>query len=260
MHRKKTIQLSQEETDFFGLRVYRATITSSRQFAGLRESLKDEHVDVVRAKVRADLLDREQRFYELGIPYFFAGGSIQYEMPVGKMSSYSPHCPHWNTIQFERFNGNQKEFSEILTACWKHDPIGYSRTPLLKQYISKEQELAFLTYYYTRVSYYSYNYIYLLRQGQQYLGFVIYEFQKQDNIVYSPLVGVLPSRKNNSYLSCFVKHSYGFVKALNQDALRCGARLYNFHAQHVFEREGMQKTKILYYYHLLPGIKHASYH
>lgn len=222
----------------------------------LRDGIAQHQLDVLRLRVPASDSSVISNLEQTGFPYFFAGGIRRY-----RVNCLEAPLPDFTSpdIHFELFEGQEMEqLKLIMKESWGNYPLGYYRTPVLRDFISKELESDCLFQFYAERNnhlHYPDNYLWFVKQGETYIGFIaLYVYAGQD-MVDSTIAGFRTSWQGKGLFPNILRHIRAFCRQKGITYFCCGARNENVFSQWAFERDYMKGEGVEYVYHVLPMLR-----
>ncbi|MFN8292476.1 MAG: hypothetical protein U0T72_02060 [Chitinophagales bacterium] len=247
-----TCEYSAYETKYLGLKFARYN-TNCIDADYLNHTLYSEQYDVIRIRTSATDNWANIKLNSLKYPFFFHGGIRRYTVNCFEVPP--PQFTHAN-ISFELYTTQNKHILQSLfSVCIQEEPIGYCRTPLLQNIISKETETNCLSEFYCHLynnREYASNYLWLMKADENYIGFVALTVYDDVLKVDASLAGVIPTYQNKGLFPNIIRQVRKFCIENNLPNFTCGARLNNMYSQWAFEKEYMKCEETQYVYHLVP--------
>jgi len=230
--------LSEIESEIFKCKAARFE-TDVLKTNNFQQQLIDNSIDFCRLKVNSANLKNYSALAQLSMPNQFCGSILKYKMDFFKL----PKPAYKNKgLAFEVYNpiSQQDILCNLIENTFITDPIGYYKNHLLSTIITKQQEVKCMAHWYVKHCDDSQNKMILMKIGDQYIGYISI-FQKESNLVNTPIAGVLPKYQGQKmfddlrtyrHLYCLQNHiKYGTA----------GARIENNYSQQTFINDGMQQ-------------------
>lgn len=247
------IRFSVEESEFFGLKIGRADATNF-QLAEFEASIKRDKFDVVR--IRVDESDSQTIRQLRSLPYrcHDYGSIIKYELPVEGLT-YSDYLNP--EVSLKVYDGSDSDSVKgIIVGGIAENPIGYWSTPGLESFISRDNEVEYLSEYYSNYYITPEKQLWFMEWNGTPVGFVASNFE--NGVMDTPLAVVLPEYRGKKLLHEIMisRNNYGIKHGLR--LITNGARANNEASQHVFTKFGMQIIGQDKVYHILPMLSKNS--
>jgi len=239
---------SKKESDHYRISIGRGSV-SEADLDDCMTDIVESGFDLVRIKVPAGQYSVLLELEKLGLPLYFAGAVVNYSIHLNKLSlgEYTV-----DGLEFELYDGAQsKTVRDIVRRSLQEDPIGFYKTPYLKEFISKADEIAYLEDHFAGDFVGSDDHLlFLLRTGKDYWGFVTMIIDGDS--VNSSMAAIYPEFRNKGGLKNIKIKRGNFAIENNIAYTVNGCRIDNIGAQHVYEKFGMKKTGVDLIYHILP--------
>lgn len=246
---------STTESDLLGLKVGHASIDNLDATA-LRGALVEGAYDLCRLKVRMDQV-RDGAISVLettGIPYFYAGGILRYEVDY-RTGVYVPSAAPRDDLQFMPVeSGDQVALESMVRACFFDDPIGYYKTPYLAAILDRNAEVDCLIQYHLGDGAHE-RHAFLVERDGVAVGFLV--MHVDGGIVHTPLLGILPKERGGHLFDPMRDFIHTFASE-HGFAEQEGARIDNLLSQNVFGQDGLQHVANETIYHLTPFLQRGS--
>jgi len=241
------IRYSMEESEFFGLKIGRADGADfdSKSF---KQQIENQKFDVIR--LRVDETDEQTRnsLQSLNFPIHHHGSIVKYELPVFGLS----HSDYLNPeVTLKVYDGKDSDtISRLIESGSAKDPIGYWSTPALCDFVTRQDEVQYLSEYYSKLYASPERQLWIMQWNGTPVGFVANNFK--DGVMDTPLAVVLPEYRGKKLLHEIMisRNNYGLKH--NLDFITNGARVDNPASQHVFTKFGMRATGIDKVFHIVP--------
>ncbi|MCF8275735.1 MAG: hypothetical protein K9J17_03285 [Flavobacteriales bacterium] len=241
------IHFSTEESEFFGLKVGRAVVRNG-EVSTLLEELETGRFDVVRVRIDERQTDVIEWLLASDIPCYDQGEIVNYELKVGGLV-LEDYCNPEVTVRV--YNGDDPNSIErIIREGNAERPIGYFSTPGLQELITLEDEINYLTQYYSRLYVTEQRQLWFMEWLGQPVAFVASDFY--DGIMMTPLAVVLPEYRDKKIFHDLMisRNNYGVEHGLKK--ICNGARVDNSTSRHVFSKFGMMEVGKDRVFHLVP--------
>jgi RimJ/RimL family protein N-acetyltransferase len=249
------IEYSKNESSSLQLKVGRCN-TSGFDALRLRQELINGNYDLCRVKVDASDEDATNRLEQLGFPSFFSGSIRRYKTPIQMKSrialknkdlSFIPYEPYLNDLLFS-----------MLKDTWGDYPIGYYRSPILNQLITKDLELKSVFNFYSEHNNHlchPKNSIQFIKHQGVFVGF--FALNKVENHLESHIGGILSNFQRNDYfydMLVFIKN-YCWQEGLSHFVF--GARNENSKVQKIFQNAGFIPVGSENVFHVVSFLNHV---
>ena len=257
------IIMSEAESKVFNMRVGRLEVEDRLQPTKFNSQVEELNLDFVRLKAPIACESINSDLYETGYPFFFSGGIRRYEVDCFKV----PLVPLDPDVDFELYTGEKKELLDlewIMNDTWGKYPLGYYKTPVLRNYIDRETEMKALFKYYSlnnnNITHPS-SFLWFLKFKGELAGFIALNTFPNDNFelsfIDSTIAGIYSKFQNKGLFPNVLRHVRAFCRINGYRFLRCGARLENLYSQKAFEKDDMTVTGIDMVYHIVNNKKLA---
>lgn len=234
------------ESKILGLRIGRYnTLSIDNQLI----TKNAENFDLIRVKTSCKDEFAVQKMYETKIPFFFSGGVRRYrvncfEAPLQEYTHMS--------IGFEKCTEKHRDILYyIMKDSWGEYPLGYYRTPIINEFVTKERELECLFQYY--IEFYTnnspLNHLWLMYFENKPVGFLA--LNNLEDGVDSTIAGILKSFQNNGLFPNILRFIRKYCRENGLKYFNCGARLENIYSQRAFENDFMKAVDNEYIYHIV---------
>jgi hypothetical protein len=252
MNAASIITFSETETRVLGLKFGRYNTTSIDP-AQLKRSIEEGKFDVVRVKTDCSDEYAAMKLAQTGYPSYFNGGVRRYrvnclEAPLPPFTQLDVH--------FELYEGQHPEIlEEIMTESCGDYPLGYYRTPGLNERITKQMESKCLFEFYAHYnnnSLFANSYLWFMKLGEKYVGFIALNVYRDKDLVDSTLAGFLKSYQSLGLFPNILRHIRQFCRTNKLTYFCCGARNENMYSQKAFEKDFMKCEGVEYIFHLMP--------
>jgi RimJ/RimL family protein N-acetyltransferase len=215
----------------------------------LRASVLEAGFDLVRLKVSAEDEMVPARLFQAGIPAFFSGSIRRYDTRI----TAAPDGDYLHAdLVFEAYNGSQDQLlKDMIRGTWGTYPIGYYRTPLLSELISKEAEIECLFRYYKKHNLSTLNpqnTIMFIRHGDQYVGF--FALNHLNGNLESHIGGILEPYRRGGYFLDKLRYIKNHCIEHGLSRFLFGARNENAGVQRIFQYVGFQPVGTDNVFHL----------
>lgn len=250
---REFVRYSKEESEFFGLRIGRADGTNFRSSA-FKKAMVTGKFDVIRIRVDSKDLSTISAIQDLDCPVHDRGAIVKYELPVSGLEKTEYINPE---TSLRVYTGEDPEsIKRILEGGSATNPIGYWSTPGMEKFVSRENEVKYLTNYYSELYVTPEKQLWFMQWNGEPVGFVASNVQ--NGIMDTPLAVVLPEFRGKKLLHEIMisRNNYGIENGLS--LITNGARKNNSASQHVFTKFGMQTIGEDLVFHLLPFLNVES--
>lgn len=243
---------SEFESSYLGLNIYRSSDNFLPNANQLRNFALEEAADLFRIKIDARYEAAMNSVLDaVGIPYFYSHSvlNVKVDYSNAKIESYKN-----NGLEFELYTGNnqqQERFFKLIFQGMYNDPIGYYKTPIIKNLIEKNNEASCYAQYY--VKYYdgsSKNLIgYMMKKENIDVGCFVFEIQ--DGNIYSSMAAVLPEYRSEGFFHDMKIFHQNYCIQNNFKVAYTGSRINNFHTPNLLLKTGYQIYKVEHVYHMV---------
>ena len=247
------IRFSVEESEFFGLKIGRAD-GANFQLADFEELINREQFDVVRIRVDEDDIKTIKEIQSLPYHCHDYGAILKYELPVAGLSHQDYLNPE---VTLKVYDGsNSESVKRIIVGGSAKNPIGYWSTPGLEKFVSRDEEVEYLSEYYSKLYKTPQRQLWFMQWNGTPVGFVASNFES--GVMDTPLAVVLPEYRGKKLLHEIMisRNNYGIKHGLS--LITNGARANNEASQHVFTKFGMQTIGQDKVFHILPLLSKHS--
>ncbi|MDZ4844783.1 MAG: hypothetical protein SH857_04450 [Chitinophagales bacterium] len=248
---KLDIAYSAFESDFFNLRVFRSLGSDLPDAETLRSFCLNENIDLLRLKI--DITQEENinnTLYNTGFPFFYShsvmtvfADYLHDELPAYKNEN----------LAFEKYNRtkNKERFHDLVFNGMGDNPIGYYKTPLINEYISKENEAHCYADYYTQLydSSQKEKLAFLMSKDGKDAGVFVFELEGNSTI-HTSMAALLPQHRSSGLfhdMKVFRQHyciENGITNAY------AGFRINNFHTPNSLLKTGYKIVRAEHIFHL----------
>lgn len=249
------IRFSVEESEFFGIKIGRADATNFL-LEEFEDSIIRDGFDVVRIRVDESDSQTISQLQLLPYSYYDYGTIIKYELPVAGLT-YSDYLNPEVTLKvYDGSASASDSVKRIIVGGIAQNPIGYWSTPGLESFISRDNEVEYLSEYYSNHYITPEKQLWFIQWNGTPVGFVANNFE--NGVMDTPLAVVLPEYRGKKLLHEIMisRNNYGIKHGLR--LITNGARANNEASQHVFTKFGMQDIGQDKVYHILPMLSKDS--
>jgi hypothetical protein len=240
------IAYSNEESKYFGLRIGRANLSKS-SLIELNSEIELGKFDVVRLRVENSDDESLNVIQSLKHKVESCGSIIRYQQPVQELSTQELSSEVSVRVYRET---DYDALSQIIELGSAKNPIGYWSTPGLEKLVSRDDEIAYLINYYSKLFVTEQRQIWIMFWNDNPVGFTANEIE--NGILDTPLAVVLPDYRGKKLLQEFMIHRNNFAIKNELKVIANGARVNNNASQHVYAKFGMQAVGQDAVYHILP--------
>jgi hypothetical protein len=240
------IRYSKEESEFFGLKIGRANCSTFETDA-FKDSIKRNNFDVIRIRVDVNNTSVISNVETLPFQVYHHGSIVKYQLPV-KGLTYSAYLNPEVTHRVYSGIDPENVARIIVNGSAKH-PIGYWSTPGLGKQVSREDEVKYLSEYYSKLYVTPQRQLWFMEWEGVPVGFVASNFE--NGVMDTPLAAVLPDFRGKKLLHEIMisRNNYGVNHGISM--ITNGARKENLATQHVFSKFGMRTVGEDHVYHIL---------
>jgi hypothetical protein len=232
------VDFSAIESEILGLKVGRCNSDSFDE-SSLYSQIVENRYDLCRLKVPAEDEMATARLNKMGLPFFFSGSIRRYKTRISENPSGDYNFPD---LIFEMYDGSQdKLLKDMLIGTWGTYPLGYYRTPYIKDNVSKEKELECVFQYYKKFNLnkdHPNNSILFIKHHDAYVGFLALNII--NNNLESHIGGILEPYRKAGYFLDKLRFIKEFCIKHHLDNFIFGARNENAEVQRIFQFVGFQ--------------------
>jgi len=230
--------LSEIESEIFRCKVARfeTDILNTYDF---QQQLIEHSIDFCRLKVNSAHLENYEALVKLCVPHQFCGSILKYKMDFFNLPK--PSYKNKNLI-FEVYDPSTQQtvLAQLIQNTFITDPIGYYKNHILSKILRRQQEVQCMSKWYVKNCDENKNKMILMKADDEYIGYISM-FQKNSNLVDTPIAGVLPKfqgRKMFDDLRTY-RHLYCIENGIQYGT--AGARIENNYSQQTFINDGMKQ-------------------
>lgn len=229
------IKYSEQESDLLGLKIGRVELNHLDDTAFFKEIIKEEY-DLIRLKVDSKHFNINHQIEKLGIPAYYCGSILKYEMYFFNLPSPSFYIKN---AEFSFYTSDQKQILyDLICDSFRADPLGYYKNPLISQFLTKEEEVHSMASFYVNQVEQEKNKMFFLKLDGNFAGFIsIFEVEK--GVVDTPISGVAQAYRGNHVFDDLRSYRHLYCLENNIPLGLAGARSENFYSQKTFVNDGM---------------------
>lgn len=246
----KTVFPSQNEIDVLKLKVGRCNEDELDQELLLKEILEGQY-DFCRVKNPSEDELTSLKLYQTGLPFFFSGSIRRYKTPIQQKPEGNFIHPE---MTYEMYDGSQDDLlMKMLRGTWGIYPLGYYRTPFLKELVDKGKEIEAVFKFYKKSnlnSLHPENSIMFMNYNGNYVGF--FALNKIDGGLESHIGGIVEPYRNGGYFLDMLRYIKNFCVDHHLAHFAFGARNENAEVQKIFQYVGFQPIGTENVFHVLP--------
>lgn len=243
------LQYSQNESKLFGIKVARGVFQQIEAHS-LQADIFENNYDLVRITIPAHIEDAQIELYKTGFQYYFSGGITRYSTSISKIKN---NTYIHNDIVYEQYNeANTHLLNAMLKDTWGNYPLGYYKTPIIGNVISKEMEIKAVYEYYKKNNLNCINpnnKIMFMKHGDNYIGF--FALNIIGNRLESHIGGILSTFRNTGYFIDMQEYIRRYCLENGLTHFDFGARNENYRVNKIFLDYGYTPSHIEYVYHIL---------
>lgn len=226
---------SKQESNLLGLKIGRMQ-TAIFDKKKLFQKILNEEYDLIRLKVDSQYFDINHQIEKLGIPYYYCGNILRYEMhffdlpePIFKIPSaeFILYTPQYKKLLFN-----------MICESFEEDPLGYYKNPLVSLLLSKKEEVHSMASFYVEKMNNPKNKMFFLKMDKQLVGFISI-FLIKEGVVDTPISGVIKSHRGKHVFDDLRSFRHQYCLNNNITLGLAGARSENFYSQKTFVKDGM---------------------
>lgn len=255
---KNLVTFSELESKIMSLKIGRYN-TNIIQPEALINDIHLEKYDLVRIRTHADDIDAISNLEKINCPYYFGGAVRRY-----KVNCFETPLPAFSQtdISFELYRGqNKNTLQELFHSSMFYNPIGYTKTPVLQKYITKEMEIQCLFEYHAYINnndLFPDNYLWFMKINHEAVGFIAINAFRNESKVDSSLAGFPPKYQGRGLFANLLRQVRKFCREEQITYFCCGARLDNYYSQTALEKEHMINDGAHYIFHATPLLSKLS--
>lgn len=238
------------ESDVLGLKVGRAKLTRL-DVDELRKSILTERYDLCRLSLPSELEVASSQLHALGMPFYFSGSIRRYKTAISELQE-RPYN-HSDTV-YERLDDSKSGLLfDMLKGCWGTYPIGYYRTPYIRELTTIEQEIECVHRFYLKQNNspeFPGNTIMFMRNNGVYVGF--FALNVNDDILESHIGGILGPYQKDGHFVDMQEYIRRFCLDNGLRYFCFGARNENSRVQSIFNEFGYRAYGTENVFHILP--------
>ncbi|MCO5247759.1 MAG: hypothetical protein M9887_02250 [Chitinophagales bacterium] len=191
------------------------------------------------------------KLYRTGLPFFFSGSIRRYKTPIQQKPEGNFIHPE---MTYEMYNGTQDGLLMVmLRGTWGIYPLGYYRTPFLKELVDKEKEIKAIFKFYKENNInrlHPENSIMFMNHNGNYVGF--FALNKIGGGLESHIGGIIEPYRNGGYFLDMLRYIKNFCVDNHLAHFAFGARNENAEVQRIFQYVGFQPIGTENVFHVLP--------
>lgn len=207
--------------------------------SSLYKQIIESKYDLCRLKVCAEDELAPYRLNKLGIPYFFSGSIRRYKTRISEKPSGKYNHPD---LIFEVYDGTQDRLlKDMIIGTWGTYPIGYYRSPYLRELINKEMESESLFQFYKKANLNKVNpqnSIVFIKHNDAYVGF--FALNIINNNLESHIGGILEPYRKGGYFLDKLRYIKEYCIDHGLENFLFGARNENSEVQGIFQFVGFR--------------------
>lgn len=249
------VTFSENETRLLNLKVSRC-VSDNFDSEVLSKQITENKYDICRLTVSSSDEDAISKLQKSGLPYYYSGGITRYKTLIADL----PDRGFINkNIEYEQYDGTQDELLlKMLVGTWGTYPIGYYRTPFLKQLITKEQEILCVFEFYKKNNHqknFPNNSIMFMKHNGNYVGF--FALNIIEDRLESHIGGILEPYRVGGYFYDTQEFMRTFCLANHLDYFAFGARNENRRVNSIFQKFGYVAIDVDNVFHIASLLSHS---
>jgi hypothetical protein len=233
-----TVEYSKIESETLDLKVGRC---NSNYFDSneLYRLITQNGYDLCRIKVCAEDEYASLRLDKTGLPFFFSGSIRRYKTRITEKPSGEYN---YSDLEWIEYDGTQNQLlKDMLIGTWGTYPIGYYRSPLLADLISKEVEIESVFKFYkshNNPKENANNTIIFIKHGDNYIGF--FALNGVNGNLESHVGGILEPYRRGGYFLDKLRFIKEYCIRHSLEHFIFGARNENSRVQQIFQHVGFE--------------------
>lgn len=244
------LDFSTTESEILQLKIGRCNTDNFDENILLNKIIEGKY-DVVRLKLPAEDEEVSNKLNNINLPFYFSGSIRRYKTKISK----KPEGDYINkSLLFEKYDGSQDAiFDDLLDDTWGSYPIGYYRTPILKELVNKKQELKSVCTFYKKQNFNlsdSLNTMMFMKDKGAYVGFFALNFV--GNHLESHIGGIKKVFQKDGYFLDMLRYIKNFCIDNNLEHFVFGARNENALVQSIFHKVGFIPVGTENVFHITP--------
>ncbi len=244
------IDFSETESNILKLKIGRCNTDNFDENILLNKIIEGKY-DVVRLKLPSEDEEVSNKLNKINLPFYFSGSIRRYKTKISK----KPDGDYINkTLEFEKYNGLQDAiFEELLEDTWGTYPIEYYRTPILKDLVSKKQELISVCTFYKKQNFNlsdSQNTMMFMKDKGSYVGF--FALNIVGNHLESHIGGIKKVFQKDGYFLDMLRYIKNYCIDNHLEHFVFGARNENALVQSIFHKVGFIPIGTENVFHITP--------
>lgn len=251
-----TLSFSANESELLGMRVGRC-VSADFDDATLLARILEGQYDICRLTAVAGDEFAVSKLERMGLPYYYSGSITRYKTRVSDLPERN--FIH-NDLEYEPYDGTQQDLLlRLLIGTWGSYPIGYYRTPFLRQLISKEQEIVCVCEFYKKHNLqrdYPNNTIMFIRHKENYVGF--FALNIIDDRLESHIGGIVEPYREAGYFFDMQEYIRRFCLDHRLTYFCFGARNENRRVNGIFQQYGYRAVDADNVFHLVPMLSYSA--
>lgn len=240
------------ESSYLKLRIFRSSSSYLPNPYEIKNTCIHERVDLARMKIDVHYEEHINHvFYNTGFPFFYSHSVMT--VFADYRNDIAPAYKNEN-LRFEKYTGgaDSLRFRNLILKGMGDDPIGYYKTPLINQHISKEKEAACYADYYAQLYDGSdtNKIAFIMSKDEDDAGVFVFELE-DNNTINTSMAAVLPHHRSAGLfhdMKAFRQHfclENGITKAY------AGFRLNNFNTPNSLLKIGYKIVKAEHVFHIV---------
>ncbi len=240
------------ESDFFGLNIYRASGDMLPDTEQIKTFAFCKNADLIRLKINAQHESKMNHVLEAtGLPFYYSHSVLNVKADYSgcEIPEFKNH-----DLSFEKFDAsiprNIQRFYYLVLKGMIDDPIGYHKTPLISNIISKQKEAECYAAYYSR--FYS-------GIDSNKLGFImkkagtdvgVFVFEIENDTIYTSMAALLPSFRSHGLFHDMKVFRQTYCAEHHIGKAVAGSRIANYNTPNTLLKLGYKIFNVEHVFHL----------
>lgn len=251
-----TVSFSANESNLLNIKVGRCVSNNFNEQVLLQQII-DKEYDICRLTVPAGDENAVTKLEKTGLPYYYSGSITRYKTRVADLKESAFIHPN---LEYEKYDGSQNDLLlRLLIGTWGTYPIGYYRSPLLNQLVTKEQEILCVFEFYKKHNLqkdFPNNTIMFMKHKENYVGF--FALNIIDDRLESHIGGIVEPYRNDGYFFDMQEYIRRFCVKNNLTYFAFGARNENRRVNGIFQKFGYVAVDADNVFHIASLLSHTT--
>lgn len=238
-------ELSLNESKIFGLNFYRFRLENPRGLLNGIRKLIHSKGDIVRIKTSLP----SSRFNQFcaNIPLLYGSTTKVYEVLLNTFPNQKLNNPEADYILYDA--SLKSDIIRLTREIYIDNPLGYHQIPILKNFITKNQEIKALTQHLLAFTDFkkSKKQMWLIRYQNQFVGFTTSE-EISPGITEASYAGVIKKYRNNNFFSDIIRFNQNTCRNLGYHTIYTAGRMDSHASTYTFEKENCNFHRYDYNY------------